>query len=410
MVLNRIALINKISVFLILYASTSFYCKNYYSETENTIIFLSALLLLFIAYKGRIQRKIVSNGIMIIKFLFIIVIGLVSSVLNRDEPKLILYEIIVYILALLFISVMKIEEFKIAFIDIMVFVSGFTIITYFMYLIFPNLFVLFPVLPSSGQVVYNLGFSIIRRGAGIFRAYGFFWEPGAFQTFINFAIPLLVYDPYQNSKKLKLFILFIALLLTFSTTGYIVGVVNLLIVFTKDKNYETNKFFKLVFTIIIIILFIYLIYPIIPESISGVSFGFSKIRRFLQGTSIDAYDSSSVRFDSIYYPLQLFFSKPIFGTGFSGLDDLGSVMLHTMVTCTPVNYFAVHGFFYGIIIITAWYTFCRTIVSSSISRSLIFLVYILAMFSEQYMNYLIMNLFILYGLLNQANCNFLKAK
>ena len=59
-------------------------------------------------------------------------------------------------------------------------------------------------------------------GIGTTRNAGMFWEPGAFQCYINLALVILFFDKNKeeyNGKKFKLIIFIITLLTTQSTTG-----------------------------------------------------------------------------------------------------------------------------------------------------------------------------------------------
>ncbi len=379
-----------ISTFLILYASTSYFCKNVISESANTLIFLFAVLLLSL-FRENSQQKISAVLIM----LLLIVLGLFSSMLARDELKLTVYPIIIYVIAYIYITHVEIEEFTTAFVNIMSFVAFFSVVALLLYMILPRAFSVFPrITNTSGNSAYNLFFAVITP-AYLIRAQGFFWEPGAFQTFVNIALSILILK--QKRKRWQLIALFSALALSFSTTGYIVGLLNLMLFTVRDYHGKVKNSIKFLFIFIMLAIALYLLYPIIPRTLYGQTLGFAKIEKFLEGPSSNTIDSASVRFDSIYYPSKLFLANPIFGAGQKGLEGLSSMMGHSMVTCTPINYFAMYGILYGLIVMICIYKFAKTVTPYRLTSIILFAIFIISMISEQYVNYLIIDIFIMYG-------------
>lgn len=387
-----------ISIFLIIFTSTSFLCKNYFREVINLgICFCSIVLVLLMNKQTEIDRKLWNN------FMLIIVLTFSLCLLHNDDIKSMVYSILSMFVMFLFVCEVPLETFREYYCKIMVFVSAFGIIAFIVYLVAPSIIYLFPSLTNTaGYSAYNLIFAVIYPSSKLPRLYGFCWEPGAFQTLVNFAIVMTIFRNDENKSR-NLFILYTALLLTGSTTGYVVGIICFCLFLLRDYNGTLNRSLKFVILAVSVITVVFLIYPYLPTEINGISFGLKKISRFLEGTSTtQSHDSASVRFDSVYYPLQLFFSHPILGGGYSGLRELTDNMVHRMLTCTAINYFAVYGILYGSIIVSGWYGFCRKITKYRLQAYLALAAFLIAIFSEQYMDYPIMNLFILYGLSNRG--------
>ncbi|WP_310877411.1 O-antigen ligase family protein [Priestia megaterium] len=84
--------------------------------------------------------------------------------------------------------------------------------------------------------VYNYQDYLMQRNNGMY------WEPGAFQAFINVAILVNFKIINTNKKKLILFIIFfITLVTTFSTTGYLVFFLILLAQLQSIQKYKLTK-------------------------------------------------------------------------------------------------------------------------------------------------------------------------
>ena len=204
-----------LSTFLILYASTSYFCKNVISESVNMLIYLFAVLLLSLFAKSS-RQKISAVLIM----LLLIIVELLSSFLAHDELKLTVYPIIIFLFAYTYITHVELQEFATAFVNIMSFVALFSAFALLLYIILPSAFLVFPrIWNTSGHFAYNLFFAVIAPGY-LIRAQGFFWEPGAFQTFVNIALSILILN--QKRKRWQLIALWSALVLSFLSQSVII--------------------------------------------------------------------------------------------------------------------------------------------------------------------------------------------
>ena len=394
-----------LSTFTILYVSTSYVCKNLLSETVNTAIMAIALVPVLC-----VRKRIHLHRTSLLSFGLLSLISIMSSLFSHDTVKMIIYPCLILAIALIFSSVITIDEFKEAFSRIMVFVALFSILVYVVYYIYPNLIFSMPkITNTSGNEAYNLLFAVVSP-MSFYRSEGFFWEPGAFQTFLNLSIPIIAFSTEEKRKRrIMLMVLYIAVLLTFSTTAWIVGILNLMIILMDNPENRKRKKTKWLLALIVVAMLVLLCIKYLPKTIGGSTFGIEKIRVFLNGTSRGSFDSSSVRFDSIYYPFQLFLRNPILGAGYSGLYSITLNMYHNMLTCTPINYFAMYGIIYGAFVLVFIMNYCKTINRNRLISVLLLLAFLLSIFSEQYVNYAILDVFIIYGTQNpstmKAACN-----
>ena len=116
----------------------------------------------------------------------------------------------------------------------------------------------------TGFESYEMNFGLF----SVIRNAGFAWEPGSFACYINLAIFLnLIRTKFTIHNNKKLYIFIIALITTFSTTGF--AILMLLIVFYV---YNQNLKYIILFAPISIVLIFYILFlPFMTEKIIDVS-------------------------------------------------------------------------------------------------------------------------------------------
>lgn len=184
---------------------------------------------------------------------------------------------------------------------------------------------------------------------------GPFWEPGAFQGFINLGILLLLYNVDDNliKHRLRYFILFVVTLLTTqSATGYLI----LILIFLFQKKYIENELFgekhKSIFRFLIgLILLVVVLYVlasnVITNKIAYTAGQFETV-------------SASMRFNDIKGGISLILKGNIFGLGETpyrdavklqfGVNKDDSVGLMAMAYTYGIGFFCVYfiSMLYGI--------------------------------------------------------------
>lgn len=171
----------------------------------------------------------------------------------------------VFLLLKIFIGVLIMMEvsrkFAKIYLDIMVVVAGISIPLFFY-----NEYVGFiPGIPftdiGTSLVVYTQLFS--DYGGFIHRNAGMFWEPGAYQGYLNFAI---LFCLLMNNGATRIFmnwkfvVLLIALFTTKSTTGYVV--LAFIILYYYHYYYRGNLMAKLLFLLFFTCVFMYAYYSL----------------------------------------------------------------------------------------------------------------------------------------------------
>lgn len=227
-----------------------------YSRITDTLFLAVAIIYLFFFCSG-IIKNINAVKMWAVLFLFYIVNFVIFS---TDSPNMTAY--IVYVMrmtaCMLFCNIFTMDEFKhyfhraifaISVISLIAFVVIMNI-NYRQYLIYMN------DLPMFG--IFNCKAIPTGRNSSVF------WEPGAYQIFINLA--LLFHFEEKNFSKESLFsfetlVLVVSLVTTFSTSGYFAFAVVMAFYIVKNwNNMETRtKILTLIPTLILIGAVVYII-------------------------------------------------------------------------------------------------------------------------------------------------------
>ena len=225
------------------------------------------------------------------------------------------------------------------------------------------------------------------------RLFGPFREPGVFQMFL--IMGLMTHWLQSNIiKGLRISIYIVAILLTFSTTGYIA--LAILIVGCRLSRSNNGLKGNILY---ILILFVFLAIYLYTDVLSAEGQVFGKLN--------EENASTVARFGSIMGNLHIFSSSPFFGVGILSVDELfdhyisGNYSFFTASnTNTILIQFSTFGLFFGLL----WsYGFCRfwSYLSSKLLPSILFVVLGIVLFSGENLTENILTYIIIgYGLLN----------
>lgn len=140
---------------------------------------------------------------------------------------------------------------------------------------------------------------------------GMFWEPGAFQGYLNIAIAFILLLPSMANKRFKLIILLLALLTTKSTTGYIVLFITIIYYNIFISQRKSSR--KVLYIISFLVLAFYIIFTL--------DFLYDKLHAEL---AIDSYGQKAGR---IYDYIR--FRSLIFENFLLGLSDQVAILAYT---------------------------------------------------------------------------------
>lgn len=130
---------------------------------------------------------------------------------------------------------------------------------------------------------------------------GIFWEPGAFQGYLNLAILFLVTtkDRFNKINVVKLLVLIIAVLTTMSTSGYFALLLSLVVWYLKKIDNKFHKKHLLLFVVVLIVIGVVMSLPVVQDKfdIENISY--------------------SARLNDNVSGVMAVFDEPLFGLGFN---------------------------------------------------------------------------------------------
>ena len=194
------------------------------------------------------------------------------------------------------------EKFRVAYLNVMYFFSAISLLFFFLsYIgfIVPNLF---PTVESRSSILFynHIVNPILDRNCGPF------WEPGAFACYL-ILVPILYIDNlkefYLQNRK-KVIVLFIALITTYSTTGFICLAVIILYYLSTSK----RKILTYTLVLPVALFFMYNVYT------SNEFLGDKIESQFDKSQDLDG-DFSNTRMGSFMFDLHYIKKHPLIGNG-----------------------------------------------------------------------------------------------
>lgn len=340
----------KLATDLLLLYLLLFLTSGFHNLSGNIILAGCILISVFIFLK---QKKHIKLSIEHVLFILLILIHVVLFFwLNGETAKNIAITVIFILTTYVYTLSYDLKYFNNIFSKLVILIALISIIIYLLALLFPNVITLLPEIKNSlGVKGYFAILTIIRPSTNLFRNQGIFWEPGAFQTFINLALLIIFFNDTSNIRKkyYSIIILYIALITTFSTTGYITGILLLFTfmleqVLSKRSN-NKNKYKLLRYIIFISVIGVVIFIKLPLDNKFQV---FSKLEG-ITDPSRDMLSSTSVRLNAIKYTFLAFVGSPIVGNGYTKISELAHQIGFKMFTNTPINWMAIYGVFLGML-------------------------------------------------------------
>ena len=169
---DLIAVLEYIFVFVLLWVESSFFAVNFLSGTARLLISaLLALAVVLVNIKKRTDRKLLYSGSALAAW--ILAVGLIHV---SDGYRQTVIMFVFFMTGMLFALHFDREIFVRRYVDIMLFLSVYSTVTFAVSLFIPhNCGILPVVLERSNCTYYDIGFSIICRNTFNTRNYGMFW-------------------------------------------------------------------------------------------------------------------------------------------------------------------------------------------------------------------------------------------
>ncbi|OPZ32480.1 MAG: hypothetical protein BWY97_01470 [Tenericutes bacterium ADurb.BinA124] len=366
-------------VLLLLFLSGSFLTSNdIIPPTITKIIWIVLGAMVIFKFKTAAFSQIVIPAVLCI-FVFL------STLVNQGNLLTSLFICIQVVIISIIICGYGYRSIFNSYSKVMVFLCAFSLIMTCVFLLFPVLNNLFRVSNINNTATFSNFIFFVKNNNeyGLGRNCGMFWEPGAFQTFICFAMILEI-----TKKKINLFriILFsITIISTFSTTGYFALI--LIYVFLLFKTYENNKQVKLyivgVFAIVAVLLITNYEYFF---STSGYTV-FGKLLLYRDSSAYhNRVSSVSIRISAVIEPIFIFFRNPVFGVGDVAFRELLYESTLGVTSCTLLNWFAIYGIVPGLIIVFGIIKLTNKLSNKVFARILLFAIIFVVTMSENFIS------------------------
>lgn len=343
-------------------------------------IIIAVILLLF-----AIIRKPVMDFKTSLIFSILSINLLLACFINGEPVYNYVYRLILIITAYLFTWLIERELFLGAFELFMRIIALSSIVIYIIYLAVPDILNILPKIINSNEIVYhNAVLSVIHATSNI-RSYGIFREPGIFAIFLLFALYILLFEK-ANYKILYVFIYVIAIILTFSTTGYLLlGMMLLVYIIMKRDTNKANKTFLLIASLTALISML-----ILTDLLYSDSRVFNKLNTLTTG-------SAGARIDSFFMNFRILLDYPLFGAGAYKVSDLFLEISMKDNTNTFLGMFSSYGVIFSGIVLYSYYLFLKQKNNIIISIS-IFLLFFLMLSSESLLNNVVFYIIAFYGI------------
>ena len=371
--------IGNICLFFLIFLTSSFTVVNNIISSFATIAFWIGLATILIIHTHSIHKNLA------VVFLTITILFVVSSLLNGQNIIVSFKNVFSFFAVFLFVNLYDYKTIINQFVKVITFVAAVSIPFYIMTKLDLSFLSKFTAPGTGGRIYYN--FILYSTEIDNIRNFGFFWEPGTFATFLNIGIAIcLLSNDVKREKNVSCIVLLIGVLLsTFSTTGYVTLAFILFIYLLKETRSKKNK--RIVLLIILALSITVL--PYYYESIfSTNSPVFGKVANFFQYQ--DLYirgvhmSSASVRLFSVIKPLEVFLKNPVFGVGHDNLVRMTAQFTNGSITCTFINWFAIFGIFFGILMLIGYWYIPLTIKTNNIVKILIMLLLMMIISTEDY--------------------------
>ena len=357
----------------------------------NIFLFVMSIYLMFFKRKALTQYEAM---IMILFILCVIFSGIVNSNLRIGYG----FMLMMIMTGLFFSKVMSFTKFIRIFEDIVFIIASYSLIIYI--IAFLNIGVLskFPAIINTNNYLFIncwLCCIPISMHFEIPRLFGPFSEPGIFQIYLNLAI---LFHCIRNKEIsiIRILTFIIALVLTFSTTGYIAcGIVFIFLFFQLRRKNRSSK--KGIFLMLIIFVAI-IILSVTTNILSSNGMVFNKFNNFGRATT-------AARMGSVFGNISIWSSHPIFGVGITALPSLFEdycVSSYGVSTQSNTNSilvpFAMFGLLYGLLCVKGFWKLSLKCTNGREKSLLLFGSVLLMLAGENITENVLFYILIMYGL------------
>lgn len=335
--------------------------------------------------------------------LFVTII-VISGIINNEPLVTTISRIISIIAAYAIVENFSLKRFLRVFSNFMYIVTIVAIVVEILAYLIPGVFSLLPTVTNTAGTAFYTFFigsiELTEMGRALIRSNGVFWEPGAFAIYLIFNIIIELFA-FETINIKRLLVSCLGVLLTFSTTGYIVLVVVAIafLLSSRSEGYSRNVKFLIWLSVIGISAF-----AIASESNAIIDGVFGKL------LNLSSNSSATTRFSSLFNGMKVALSHPVFGaagntgqymsmiiTGGNAKYTIGG----TIITNTIVGLSASYGLIVGFLFVLGNFKYARKITNSRKTAVLVFIAIVLAYFGERFFSFMPF-VFSMYGISNNV--------
>lgn len=316
---------------------------------------------------------------------------MLAKIINHDDSLAYELKISLILLGFLIVKKVRFEKFKKVYVNIMCFIA---IISILVFVTVKADMTWWSILPMTNhREHYSLLFSVVPVNmAHRQRLFGPFWEPGVYQCYLNIAILFIILDKMDMKKVVRAVILASAVLMTFSTTGYICLFLIFGVFISKRIGYISKR--KLIIGIAAVLAIFFILQN---DYIQWVVF--EKFQRTSVGNSSFIFRLKDIKF-YFYEGMK----NPLFGNGI--MPSFRNVVHqyrafgyeYSGTTSTTMREFAGLGGIFAALKLVLQYKFSKKIAPNRLCGFLIFFIFLIMLNTEDFIYSLFFNTIFFYGL------------
>lgn len=349
---------NCIILFAVIYFSkdTLLFGTNADQVFEMILYASMPAIMLWVFFLGCYRRSVITNGACIaaVAYCGLVLLTMLLTEYTGVNLKYI-YECMMIFLAFFVCTVIPAAEFKRHFVNILSFLALVSLVVFALRYVFPGINSLFPtVVNTNGYRYTNLWLAVIPHDVDYvaFRNYGIFREPGTYQGFLNLAL-LFYFDDSAYHRFWKLCVLLAALAVTFSTAGYLICAVIILVNVFQGRIRVRAR------TVLLACAGLTAMFLLVRNGI--IEFDSALFRKLtIQNSSVNS------RLGSVLVDAYIGMRSLVWGNGFEYVEQNFGIIAQDVFdltgmsnTNTVLKIFAVHGIGPMVLILAGVIRFCR---------------------------------------------------
>ena len=312
-------------------------------------------------------------------YLLLLLLPIISCLINSEDMNNYIYRAAIMCAALMLLVTGSKNEFIAVYNKILYFLSIWSLVTYLLMLLLPQIVRMFPtIVNSAGAAHYFMGFSVMNSNLhyGMVRNCGIFREPGVFCVMLTIAM-ICEMVVLKSLRGKYILVYTAAMITTYSTAGYIIliGLYTYYLLIEKNIQHKGRYICLVLVTLVII-----------GTQTDLLSRDGAIFDKFVKGSN--SYGSWLARLRSVTQSISITLENPIFGIGRYALYDtvLGRTGVYRAVdnTNTILVGFAAYGILFGLLLTWGCWRFVRKNCQGRLAAGTLFIVLLMALSNEDF--------------------------